>query len=143
MTRERQIADALATLLQRGFRLDLHRRLISGVATGLDESTYPVLSALARLGESSAARVAAEIGLDRSGVSRRLSALEHAGLVRVDADERDARKALATLTPAGREAIEITRSRLDDAIGAHLAEWNDHERRMFADLLTRFTARAL
>ncbi|MFJ9690766.1 MarR family winged helix-turn-helix transcriptional regulator [Kitasatospora sp. NPDC101183] len=134
----REIADALGTLLKRGTRVRLHRRLTEGLGEAVDETTYPVLSGLARTGPRSAADLAGEIGLDRSGVTRRATRLEEAGLLRREPDPHDRRATLLALTDAGRRTVDTTRHRLAAHIEASLASWPPEEARAFARQLHRF-----
>jgi DNA-binding MarR family transcriptional regulator len=73
------VAEALGLLLSRSARARMYGRLTAGLDDALDEATYPVISGLARSGPSSAARLAEEIGLDRSVVSRHAARLTRAG----------------------------------------------------------------
>ncbi|MER7849362.1 MarR family transcriptional regulator [Kitasatospora sp. NPDC096077] len=133
-----EIADALGTLLKRGTRAQLHRRLTEGLGPAVDEATYPLLSGLARTGPLSAADLAGEIGLDRSGVTRRATRLEEAGLLRRDPDPADRRATLLALTDAGHRAVDTTRQRLAAHIEESLAAWPPGEARAFARQLHRF-----
>ncbi|SED64657.1 MarR family winged helix-turn-helix transcriptional regulator [Streptomyces melanosporofaciens] len=133
-----EIADALGTLLRRSTREQIHRRLTEGLGEAVDEVTYPVLSGLARTGPRSAAGLADEIGLDRSGVTRRATRLEEAGLLRREPDPGDRRATLLALTETGRQAIETTRQRLAAHIEDSLASWPPGEARTFAGQLHRF-----
>ncbi|WP_413098723.1 MarR family winged helix-turn-helix transcriptional regulator [Streptomyces sp. Inha503] len=133
-----EIADALGTLLKRGTREQIYRRLTEGLGEAVDEVTYPVLSGLARTGPRSAAGLADEIGLDRSGVTRRATRLEEAGLLRREPDPADRRATLLALTDAGRAAIETTRQRLAAHIEDSLASWPPGEAQTFARQLHRF-----
>lgn len=133
------VAQALAVLLRRPARAALYRRLTEGLGEAVDEVTYPVLSGLARTGARSAADLAAEIGLDRSGVSRRATRLEEAGLLRREADPRDQRATLLTLTGAGERTVAVMRGRLAGGIEEALASWPPGEAEAFARSLRRFT----
>ncbi|MER7754498.1 MarR family transcriptional regulator [Kitasatospora sp. NPDC097643] len=133
------VADALGTLLRRGTRAALHRRLTEGLGEAVDEVTYPVLSGLARTGPRSAADLAAEIGLDRSGVSRRATRLEAAGLLRREADPRDQRATLLALTDTGTHTVALMHRRLAGSIEDALASWPPGEAEVFARALRRFT----
>lgn len=134
-----EIADALGLLLRRSARAHLYQDLTAGIAEGLDELTYPVLSGLARTGPRNAAELAPEVGLDRSGVTRRASQLEAAGLVRREPDPADRRASLLVLTEAGERAVSATRSRLADRVTASLDSWPPEEAQAFARQLHRFT----
>ncbi|WP_089106183.1 MarR family winged helix-turn-helix transcriptional regulator [Streptomyces hyaluromycini] len=135
-----EIADTLGLLLRRSTRAQLYRRLTEGIGESLDETTYPVLSGLARTGAVSAAELATEIGLDRSGVTRRATRLEEAELLRREPDPADGRATLLVLTPTGEQAVQATRERLAQQISVALADWPDGEARAFARMLHRFTA---
>jgi DNA-binding MarR family transcriptional regulator len=134
------IAEALGRLLQRGTRARLYARLTAGLDGALDESTYPVISGLARLGPQSAAQLAAGIGLDRSVVSRHATRLERAGLIERLADPSDQRATLLILTAGGRQAVQEMRQRLAVAVDEYLASWPPGEAERFAASLSRFTA---
>jgi DNA-binding MarR family transcriptional regulator len=133
-----EVADALGALLRRGFRARLYSELTEGIGEGIDEVTYPVLSGLARAGPRSAADLAAEIGLDRSGVSRRASRLEEAGLLHRVADPSDGRSVLLVLTDSGASAVTVMRRRLSSRIEASMSTWPRAEAEAFARGLRRF-----
>lgn len=84
-------------------RLD---RALSGIK-GISFSEYQMLSHLAAEPGGGVTRVdlAASVGLTPSGVTRALKPLEKLGFVETIKDERDARRALATLTDAGTELV--------------------------------------
>ncbi|MFE2586417.1 MarR family winged helix-turn-helix transcriptional regulator [Streptomyces sp. NPDC059378] len=134
-----EIAEALVVLLRRTTRTRLHKRLTEGLGEALDELTYPVLSALARTGPRSAADLAPDAGVDRSGVTRRASRLEVAGLVRREPDPSDRRAHLLVLTDEGLAVVAELRERLADQIMAGLAAWPPGEAEEFARPLRRFT----
>ncbi|WP_241741125.1 MarR family transcriptional regulator [Streptomyces sp. L2] len=133
------IADALGVLLRRSTRTKLHGRLTEGMGGALDEVTYPVLSALARTGPCSAAELAPEVGLDRSGVTRRATRLEAAGLIRRQPDPADRRASLLVLTEQGERVVGELRERLAGHIVRSLASWTPEEAEAFARQLRRFT----
>ncbi|MER8185978.1 MarR family transcriptional regulator [Kitasatospora sp. NPDC094015] len=133
-----EIAEALGVLLRRTARTQLYARLTEGLGEAVDEVTYPVLSGLARTGPCSAADLAEEIGLDRSGVTRRATRLETAGLLRREPDPSDRRATLLTLTEAGQQAIGTTRRRLAAHIEGTLAGWPADEAQAFARGFRRF-----
>ncbi|MFE4857801.1 MarR family winged helix-turn-helix transcriptional regulator [Streptomyces sp. NPDC056670] len=134
-----EIAEALGVLLRRTTRAHLHKQLTEGMGEGVDEVTYPVLSALARTGPRSAADLAPEVGIDRSGVTRRASRLEAAGLVRREADPNDRRATLLVLTERGERTVAELRTRLATHITASLSSWPPGEAEAFAQQLRRFT----
>ena len=85
----------------------VERRLNSqlGNVVGLSFAEYRLLRALSLAGPNGASRVAlaGEVGLTASAVTRALRPLETRVVVSTVKHERDARLAMATLTPAGRE----------------------------------------
>lgn len=135
-----EIADALGFLLRRTTRAHLHRQLTDGMGEAVDELTYPVLSALARTGPRSAADLAPDAGVDRSGVTRRASRLEAAGLVRREPDPADRRAQFLVLTDEGRLVVEELRARLAARIADSVSAWPPGEAEAFARGLRRFTA---
>jgi DNA-binding MarR family transcriptional regulator len=97
-----------------------------------------VLSGVARLGPISAAALGAEIGLDRSIVSRRAERLIDAGLLKAYVDPDDRRAGLLALTPHGEEIIAMLRGRLVIALDTDLRSWSRQDRSRFASLFARF-----
>jgi len=133
-----RVEAALGTLLLRSTRARLYDRLIEGV-DGVDVTTYPVLSGLARTGPTSASRLAEAIGLDRSATTRYATRLETAGLLRRAVDRNDARATQLELTAAGRTAIAKMRKTLGAAFDEMLASWSAAGAERFATGLERFT----
>jgi DNA-binding MarR family transcriptional regulator len=133
-----QIAEALGLLLRRGARSGLYRELTAGLGDAVDELTYPVLSGLARMGPRTAAALADDVGLDRSGVSRYASRLEAAGLVHRDPDPADGRAVLLTLTEAGSRTVAVLRTRLAEHITSSISDWPYGEVTAFARMLRKF-----
>ncbi|MET9361624.1 MarR family transcriptional regulator [Streptomyces sp. NPDC006632] len=136
----REIAEALGVLLKRSTRIELHRTLTAGMGEAVDELTYPILSGLERTGPRSAADLAPDVGLDRSGVTRRATRLETAGLVRREPDPADRRATLLALTDEGEHTVAALRRRLSAHIEAGLASWPPGEAAAFARSLQRFVA---
>lgn len=95
----------LVALLARPLRDDP-----SATRVGLRE--WRTMTALAGHPASSASDLARASGLDKMSVSRALAALERAGQVVRRTDPADARRALVSLTPAGRRRVETLRRRL-------------------------------
>lgn len=135
-----EIADALGELLKRGTRIGLYRTLTAGLGEAVDELTYPILSGLARTGPRNAADLAPDVGLDRSGVTRRATRLEAAGLVRREPDPTDRRATLLALTEEGERTVGTLRRRLSGHITASLDSWPPDEAAAFARSLRRFVA---
>ncbi len=103
----------------------------------MDASTYPLLSGLARVGACSAAELGREIGLDRSGVSRRATHFGVVGLLSRRTDSTDARAARLELTSRGQVAVETLRMRLTSEIDALFEDRSESETRSFAEGFVR------
>ena len=131
-----QIATALGALLLRGNRSHLYDRLTEGV-DGVDSTTYPVLSGLARSGPATASRLADVIGLDRTVTTRYATRLERAGLVTRAADADDGRATRLSLTPEGRRAVQAMRAALASILADALRTSEPEEIEIFARVLQR------
>lgn len=136
----RAIADHVATLLNRNFRSGLYGELTAGLSEAVDPATYPVISGLARSGPSTAAELAAVIGIDRSVVSRHASRLEQAGLVARGAHPHDKRATVLTLTERGAEVVTTMRARLHKQFERAFAGAPEHLMRDTRDGLAHLIA---
>jgi len=138
-TRGTRVEAQLGRLLLRSTRTYLYDQLVTGV-DGVDATTYPVLSGLARIGPTTATELAAAIGLDRTATTRYASRLQAAGLLYRVSDDQDRRAIRLELTPAGREAITTMRRTLSQLFDDMLSTWTRNEAEQFATSLERFTA---
>jgi DNA-binding MarR family transcriptional regulator len=129
----RDLEQALGQLLLRRNRRALYDAALDSAPAGVDRQTYPVLSGLARLGPQSAARLADEIGIDRSGTSRYANRLEAAGLLERSPDPSDGRATLLALTPAGHTAVTGLRNALARHLAGLLADWPDGQAQALID----------
>lgn len=100
-----------------------------GAIHGISLGEFRLLHALAEAPQGRASRVelARAVGLTASAVTRALRPLERLGIVASIKNERDARLALATLTPAGAElvanaAVVVSELVTDLLAGAPLVE---------------------
>lgn len=93
-----------------------------GSIRGISLAEYRLLSALGNAPGSQASRVslAAAVGLTPSGVTRALRPMEKLKIVSTVKSKRDARLAIAALTPAGRELLDDASSVVEDSMGAVL-----------------------
>jgi len=132
-----RIEEALGRLLLRSTRARLYDRLIEGVE-GVDVTTYPVLSGVARLGPVSASKLGTEIGLDRTATTKYASRLAETGLLRRMPDPHDARATLLALTEAGEAAVELIRRNLVREFDRTLRNWTNEAAERFAGELERF-----
>lgn len=93
-----------------------------GAIRGISLAEYRLLRALADAPNARASRVdlAQSVGLTPSGVTRALRPMEKLGVVSTLKSKRDARLALAALTPAGRELIDDASGVVDDTMRSAL-----------------------
>ncbi|HZE40125.1 MAG TPA: MarR family transcriptional regulator [Stackebrandtia sp.] len=129
----RELEQALGQLLLRRNRSALYDAILDSAPPGVDRQTYSVLSGLARLGPRSAARLADEVGIDRSGASRYADRLEAAGLLERGSDPSDGRATLLALTPKGRAAVAELRNALTRHLAGRIADWPDGQARALID----------
>ncbi len=99
---------------------DVERRLDRklNITRGISFSEYQLVRQLAASPGGAAARVelAEAVGLTPSAITRALKPLEKMGYVTTERSERDARRALAALTPAGHELLADAEGAVDDGI---------------------------
>lgn len=93
-----------------------------GAIRGISFSEYRLLRALADSPNARASRVdlAGAVGLTPSGVTRALRPMEKLAIVSTVRSKRDARLAIAALTPAGRELVDDASRVVDDTMKAYL-----------------------
>ena len=98
----------------------LERRLDKslGAIRGISLAEYRLLKALGDAPGSQASRVdlAEVVGLTPSGVTRALRPMEKLSIVSTVKSKRDARLAIAALTPAGRELLDDASGVVDDTM---------------------------
>ena len=119
-TKEQSFALGFAAAWNR-----LERRLDSSLGSirGISLAEYRLLRALADAPNAQASRVdlSHAVGLTPSGVTRALRPMEKLGIVSTAKSKRDARLALAALTPAGRELVNDAAGVVDDSMKVILA----------------------
>ena len=98
-------------------RLRLQQRGAVSSASWIAASAQSGASALRSIGYCDAAR---SIGLTPSGVTRALRPLEKIGLVSTVKNQRDARLAMAKLTPAGQALVKEASGIVDDTVASIL-----------------------
>lgn len=93
-----------------------------GAIRGISLAEYRLLRALGDAPGAQASRVdlALAVGLTPSGVTRALRPMEKLGIVTSLKSKRDARLAIAALTPAGRELLGDAAGVVDDTMRALL-----------------------
>jgi DNA-binding MarR family transcriptional regulator len=119
-TKEQNLLMAFASAWNR-----IERRLDSSLGSirGISLAEYRLLRALADAPNSRASRVdlAHSVGMTPSGVTRALRPMEKLGVVSTMKSKRDARLAIAALSPAGRELVNDASAVLNDSMKALLA----------------------
>jgi DNA-binding MarR family transcriptional regulator len=115
ISEEQALALSLATAWHR-----LERRLDHSLGSirGISLAEYRLLRALGDAPGSRASRVdlAAATGVTPSGVTRALRPMEKLGIVSTVKSKRDARLAIAGLTPAGRELLDDAAAVVNDTM---------------------------
>jgi DNA-binding MarR family transcriptional regulator len=96
---------------------------------------FAVMTALAEDGAASQAELGRRVWLDRSDLHAVLNELERDGLVARKQDERDRRRNLVELTPAGVKTLRRLDARVDAAQEEFLAPLTAAERREVLRLL--------
>jgi DNA-binding MarR family transcriptional regulator len=134
---EKRVAAALGVLLLRSNRTHLYGQLTEDLP-GVDTTTYPVLSGLARLGPTTATRLAEAIGLDRTVTTRYATRLERAGLIGRSTAPADARAVQLELTGRGLDAVQRMRSALERMIREAMTGWTPQQSEIFAAGLEQF-----
>ncbi|MER7754541.1 MarR family transcriptional regulator [Kitasatospora sp. NPDC097643] len=102
--------------------------------------TYSILDLITERGGCRAADVAAHFMLDKSTVSRQVTALEKLGLLRREADPDDQRGQILRATEAGLTLLRDANEQRRIAFTARLSDWSDEDIARFADYLTRYGA---
>ena len=120
LTQEQNLLLAFASAWNR-----IERRLDSSLGSirGISLAEYRLLRALADAPNSRASRVdlAHAVGLTPSGVTRALRPMEKLGMVSTIKSKRDARLAIAALSPSGRELVNDASGVVNDSMKALLS----------------------
>jgi DNA-binding MarR family transcriptional regulator len=106
-------------------------------------SEWRVLAVLHAHPGSAAIEIAQRTGLDKMSVSRALASLEAAGRIARRPDPDDGRRALATLTPAGRALYRSLRGPAREREAAVTGTLSSSERRQLMALVRRMTESVL
>ena len=119
MNAEKVTDEALVfALLDAAWRVERRLDRLLSNTRGISFREYQLIRALSRLYDGAATRVelADAVGLTPSAVTRALKPIEKLGYVVTQKSDRDARRSLAELTPAGRELLADAQMAVDDAI---------------------------
>jgi DNA-binding MarR family transcriptional regulator len=123
----------LALLLRRARRLSLG--IAAEVHPGLDSTSYGMLVLLDEHGPVRAADIVGLVGLDKSTVSRQLSALSGLGLVERLPDPTDRRASLVQVTAVGHDRLARAREDRLTHLRTYLHSWDVHDVAELARLL--------
>jgi DNA-binding MarR family transcriptional regulator len=104
---------------------------------GVRRQHFSVLSALAEEGAASQAELGRRLWIDRSDLHGLLAELERDGFVARVRDERDRRRNLVELTPAGAAALKRLELRVQAAQNALLEPLSETDRRHLRRALKR------
>jgi len=138
------VADAAIETIQREMTAFARRARASAgrMHPELSLVSYTLLGHLEESGGCRATDLAAHYALDKSTVSRQVTALERAGLVERRLDPEDHRVQVLDLTEAGtRIHAQVTESRRE-AFRERLAGWPEADLERFAAYLLRYNATA-
>jgi DNA-binding MarR family transcriptional regulator len=139
-------ADTSATLdlIQRELAVLIRRALrgtvlqAEGQQHHLDLAAFSLLIRLADEGPQRSGDLARAFGVDKSTMSRKISALERAGLVSRVEDPADGRAYQVGISPHGRRSLARTRADRRRIYRDLLDHWSETDRQDFARLLARF-----
>jgi DNA-binding MarR family transcriptional regulator len=120
-------------------RLETHAAPAMQRAAALDLDDFVFLETIA-MTDLSPGEIAAALRIPAHGVSRRLAALEGAGLVRRALDPDDARRRVLTVTPHGRSSLAAAHATLEERVAPMLRELGTERSHALLDALTRLAA---
>lgn len=125
----------LAQLFSAGRRF-LQDRAVA-VHPELSPGAYKVVSTLALGGPTHSGRLAAELGVDKSVISRVIRQLEDWGLVERGVDPDDGRAFLIAATPAAVQKVNAVREDSRARMHRSLADWAEADLEHLTELLAR------
>jgi DNA-binding MarR family transcriptional regulator len=135
----RRTADAVETIQREMSVFARRARAAAGrMHPELSLVSYTLLGHLEESDGCRATDLAAHYALDKSTVSRQVSALERAGLVARRPDADDQRVQALHLTEAGRRILAQVTHRRRAAFRERLAHWPAQDLERFADYLVRY-----
>jgi DNA-binding MarR family transcriptional regulator len=114
-------------------------RLVAAFGDDVDSATQLLLHTVESEGPMRASALAASVQADLSTVSRQVATLVARGLLERQADQRDGRACLLTVTDPGRAAIAAYEQGRQAFFDTVLSGWSAGEMRQFARQLERFT----
>ncbi|MEU1870272.1 DNA-binding MarR family transcriptional regulator [Streptomyces ambofaciens] len=135
-------ADAAVESIQREMTVFARRARASAgrMHPELSLVSYTLLGHLEERDGRRATDLAAHYALDKSTVSRQVSALERAGMIERRVDPDDQRVQVLHLTESGRHALDRVTERRRTAFRERLADWPEEDLLRFAAYLERYNA---
>lgn len=109
----------------------------------LDVTVLEAIDSIAATGSPSVTAVAEQLGVDRSGSSRMVSATVNRGFAVRRTDPDDTRRATLELTADGRELLVAAREWQESVFAAMTADWPPKDAARFAGYLERLAAQEL
>ncbi|HSA53793.1 MAG TPA: MarR family transcriptional regulator [Yinghuangia sp.] len=119
-------------------------RLLRGLMTpplhaaGITQAEYYLLVSLDEGGTTTGKALACRLNLDKTTISRQLTALEETGSITREIDPSNRRSHLISLTDAGRARLADARRHTVAVLQDRFAAWPVEELEMLADSLARF-----
>lgn len=107
-------------------------------AAGVTQAEYHLLVHLEERGTSTGKELSCKLSLDKTTVSRQVSALEDAGLIARTTDPTNRRSHLITLTDAGRDRLADARRRTIAVLEDRFSSWPAEGLEELAEQLSRF-----
>lgn len=130
-----ELEAGIADLVRRG-RIRTQRRS-RAIDPDLDPSCYPLISMLSHHDSVPTSTLVADLGLDKSTVTRQIDSIVRLGLATRRPDPHDGRARLVTLTETGRERVDAVTSQSLADWRARLAKWDPADVRTLTELLNR------
>lgn len=129
------VEEQLGVLIAK-FRSRIRKR-VTLVHPELQPAGYQILSTLVRCGPAHGRRLAEMLDMDKSSVSRQVTAMESLGLVEREADPADGRAYFLVASDDARKRIAEMRTADQAVLRAQLRNWADEDVPKFAELLAR------
>ncbi|MCI0383886.1 MarR family winged helix-turn-helix transcriptional regulator [Streptomyces sp. CNQ085] len=104
----------------------------------MDRAAYLLLNRLDKDGPTGVKALAAGMGIDSSTVTRQVAPLVESGLVKRTSHPDDGRAVVLQLSPRGIARLEQVRASRRELMEVLTRDWEEEERTVFRDLLTRF-----
>lgn len=112
--------------------------LLTGLGVPLTQYSYLTLRAVRVKGPLTIGDVAAEMGMDHSQASKRVSQLERVGLIVRSTDANDRRSSVVSISPEGRDLLDTVRATQLDGLTTLLAPIDTADRNVYEPLVQRY-----